>query len=116
MKFAEGGYIFSSGIRLDTKPHFAQCIYTCMTKEQAKILGFDIGVGMSEIKARKLAIGRSNPTGRLILCDEQTGQPLEGQTDLKINSPGDGFPTITVTFDVWGTHGVRFMGEAEEKQ
>lgn len=47
MKFVEGGYISSSGIRLDTKPHYAQCIYACMTEEQAKILGFNIGESMS---------------------------------------------------------------------
>ncbi|MCH4243746.1 hypothetical protein [Acinetobacter gerneri] len=71
---------------------------------------------MTDIKARKLVIGRLQRGDRLVLCDEETGQPLEGQTDLKINSPGDGCPTVTVTFDAWGAHGVRFEDEPRQEQ
>lgn len=69
---------------------------------------------MTDIKTRPLVVKRLG--SQLALHDEETSQPLEGQTDLKINSPSDGFPTVTVTFDVWGAHGVRFMGEAETDQ
>ena len=117
MKFAEGGYIPQGYLhdRINKMP-FMGCIYACMTKEQAKILGFNIGDGMSEISTRKLVIGLAQPGDRLVLCDKETGQPLEGQTDLKINSPSDGRPTVIVTFDAWGAHGIRFMGEAEKEQ
>ena len=117
MKFVEGGYVIGGeqGVSLD-RLHGSDCIYACMTKEQAKILGFNIGDGMSEISTRKLVIGLAQPGDRLVLCDKETGQPLEGQTDLKINSPSDGRPTVIVTFDVWGAHGIRFMGEAEKEQ
>ena len=71
---------------------------------------------MTDIKTRKLVIGRARPGGRLVLCDEETGHPLEGQTDLKLESPDSGCPKVTVTFDMWGAHGVRFMGEAEPEQ
>ena len=117
MKFVEGGYVIGGeqGVSLD-RLHGSDCIYACMTKEQAKILGFNIGDGMSEISTRKLVIGLAQPGDRLVLCDKEAGQPLEGQTDLKINSPSDGRPTVIVTFDVWGAHGIRFMGEAEKEQ
>ena len=117
MKFVEGGYVIGGeqGVSLD-RLHGSDCIYACMTKEQAKILGFNIGDGMSEISTRKLVIGLAQPGDRLVLCDKETGQPIEGQTDLKINSPSDGRPTVIVTFDVWGAHGIRFMGEAEKEQ
>ena len=117
MKFIEGGYVIGGeqGVSLD-RLHGSDCIYACMTKEQAKILGFNIGDGMSEISTRKLVIGLAQPGDRLVLCDKETGQPLEGQTDLKINSPSDGRPTVIVTFDAWGAHGIRFMGEAEKEQ
>ena len=116
MKFVEGGYVIGGeqGVSLD-RLHGSDCIYACMTKDQAKIFGFNIGDGMSEISTRKLVIGLAQPGDRLVLCDKETGQPLEGQTDLKINSPSDGRPTVIVTFDVWGAHGIRFMGEAEKE-
>lgn len=71
---------------------------------------------MTDIKTRKLVIGRVRHGGRLVLCDEETGQYLEGQIDLKLESPESGCPKVTVTFDMWGIHGVRFMGEPESEQ
>lgn len=62
------------------------------------------------IKARKLVIGRAN-TGRLVICDEETGQPLGGQSGLVIEDSADGWPKVTVTFAMTGSEGVVFMGE-----
>ena len=67
---------------------------------------------MSGIKTRDIVI-RRHPRlkGRLILCDEETGQPLGGQTSLVVDSGEDGMPKVTVTFEAWGAHGVRFEDE-----
>lgn len=45
------------------------------------------------------------------MCDEETGQPLEGQTSLVVDSGEDGMPKVTVTFDAWGAYGIRFEDE-----
>lgn len=65
---------------------------------------------------RKLVVKRhSRLKSRLVLCDEQTGQPLEGQTSMLVESHEDITPKITVTFDAWGAHGVRFEDEPRSK-
>ena len=113
MKFVEGGYVIGGeqGVSLD-RLHGSDCIYACMTKEQAKILGFNIGGGMSETVVRPLVVKRHPKfKHRLILCDEQTGQPLSGQTDLRVESSGGNPTKVTVTFEAWGAHGVRFEDE-----
>ena len=67
---------------------------------------------MTEVITRNLVIKR-HPKFKyqLVLCDEETGQPLSGQIDLKIESSGDDRAKITVIFDAWGAHGVRFEDE-----
>jgi len=46
--------------------------------------------------------------GHLVLCDEETGLPLAGQSLVQLNSSAHGGPaTVTVTFDAFGGHGIR---------
>ena len=67
---------------------------------------------MTGNKARPLVVKRHPKfKHQLILCDEGTGQPLSGQTDLKVESSGDNLTKVTVTFEAWGAHGVRFEDE-----
>lgn len=61
---------------------------------------------MSDIKTRMLVIRRRG--SRLVLCDEETGQPLEGQASVVLESSNERPPRITVTFEAWGAAGVRF--------
>ncbi len=64
---------------------------------------------MSEVKARRLVIKRHpHLKGRVILCDEETGHPLDGQTSVVLKSSGDDFAEVTVTFNAFGPYGVRF--------
>lgn len=64
---------------------------------------------MSEVKARPLVVKR---TGRqLAIHDELTGELLQGQTSVILESHSGGPPKVTVTFDAWGAHGVRFEDE-----
>ena len=53
MKFCEGGYIPQGYLhdRINKMP-FMGCIYACMTKEQAKILGFNIGDRIVKVVSR----------------------------------------------------------------
>lgn len=58
---------------------------------------------MIEVITRNLVIKRHPKfNDQLVLCDEETGQSLSGQIDLKIESSGDDRAKITVTFDAWG--------------
>lgn len=64
---------------------------------------------MSE--SRHLVLKR-HPTlkGYLVICDEETGQPLAGQRAVQMNSDAlNGPATITVTFEAYGAHGVRLL-------
>ncbi|MEZ6840931.1 hypothetical protein ABVN80_08140 [Acinetobacter baumannii] len=48
--------------------------------------------------------------GYLVICDEETGQPLAGQKAVQMNSDAlNGPATITVTFEAYGAHGVRLL-------
>lgn len=64
--------------------------------------------------SRHLVLKR-HPTakGYLILCDEETGQPLAGQKAVQMNCNDglDGTATITVTFEAFGCDGVRLVGD-----
>ncbi|HCA5295131.1 hypothetical protein EA709_14885 [Acinetobacter baumannii] len=67
---------------------------------------------MSE--SRHLVLKR-HPTlkGYLVICDEETGQPLAGQRAVQMNSDAlNGPATITVTFEAYGAHGVRLVSDA----
>ncbi|WP_353172420.1 hypothetical protein [Acinetobacter rudis] len=72
---------------------------------------------MTDIKSRALVI-KCHPKFKhqLILCDEQTGQPLNGQTSVVLESHSSKPPKVTVTFDAWGAHGVRFEDEPRQEQ
>jgi len=71
---------------------------------------------MSEIKARKLVIKRHPALkGRLLLCDEETGQPLEGQTSIVIESHAEDVAKVVVTFDAFSSHGIRFEDNPRKK-
>jgi len=67
---------------------------------------------MTDIKTRSL-VAKRHPKFKheLILCDEQTGQPLNGQTSVVLESYSGEPPKVTVTFDAWGAHGIRFEDE-----
>lgn len=61
----------------------------------------------ASIQTRTLVIQRHpRSKGRLILCDEKTGQPLDGQTSLVVESGEDGMAKVTVTFEAGGAYGV----------
>lgn len=68
---------------------------------------------MSDIKTRMLVIRRRG--SRLVWCDEETGQPLSGQSSVVVESlPGEP-PTVTITFDAWGSHGIRFEDDPRQE-
>ncbi|WP_273798874.1 hypothetical protein [Acinetobacter schindleri] len=68
---------------------------------------------MSDIKTRMLVIRRCG--SRPVLCDEETGQPLEGQTSVVLESSNEHPPRITVTFEAWGAAGVRFEDDPRQE-
>ncbi|MCG7221984.1 hypothetical protein [Acinetobacter sp. AG3] len=45
---------------------------------------------------------------KLTLCDEETGQPLSGLIDIKIESSADAPAKLIATFEAWGSTGIRF--------
>ncbi|OCY53733.1 hypothetical protein [Acinetobacter pittii] len=64
---------------------------------------------MSESKVRHLVLKRHpKAKGHFVVCDEETGLPLAGQTLVQLNSSAyGGTATVTVTFDAFGSHGIR---------
>lgn len=73
---------------------------------------------MSESKLRYLALKRvSAKSAHLTLCDEETGIPLAGLTSVKMNCDVFGGPaTITATFDVGGSQGIRLVGDEPRQE
>lgn len=69
---------------------------------------------MTDIKTRPLVVKRFG--NKLALHDEQTGELLQGQTSVVLESHSSGQPKVTVTFDAWGPHGVRFEDDPREEQ
>lgn len=69
---------------------------------------------MSDIKTRKLVIKRIKHN--LAIFDEETNQPLSGQNSVVVESNSGEPPKVTVTFDAWGPHGVRFEDEPRLEQ
>lgn len=50
--------------------------------------------------------------GYLVICDEESGLPLAGQTEVRMISNDQGGPAlITVTFEAYGGNGVRLVGD-----
>lgn len=71
---------------------------------------------MSKSNARLLVIKRHGfPNGRLVICDEETGQPLEGQTSVVMESHSEDPPKVVVTFDAFSPFGVRFEDSPRQK-
>lgn len=68
---------------------------------------------MTDIKARPLVVKRLG--SQLALHDEQTGELLQGQTSVVLESYSGEPPKITVTFDAWGAHGIRFEDEPRQE-
>jgi hypothetical protein len=69
---------------------------------------------MTDIKTRSLVVKRLG--SQLALHDEQTGELLQGQTSVVLESHSGEPPKVTVTFDAWGAHGVRFEDEPRQEQ
>lgn len=96
------------------KPHSEQLqqeIINLLTKGNELIQSTD-----SETINRKLVVKR-HPTHKqhLILCDEETDQPLSGQYSVVMESKGNAPAKITVEFDAWGEHGVHFEDDLQSK-
>lgn len=65
-----------------------------------------------EVKVRNLVVKRDTKRKHLfLLCDEETGYPLAGQVALKLENHNDSTPKLTVTFEAFGTDGIRFEDE-----
>ena len=64
---------------------------------------------MREIKTRKLVIKRHRNS--LAVFDEETNQMLSGQLSVVMESHSTEPPKVTITFDAWGAHGIRFEDE-----
>lgn len=64
---------------------------------------------MSQDKLRKLVIKRHRNS--LAVFDEETNQILSGQVSVVMESHSIDPPKVTVTFDAWGSHGIRFEDE-----
>lgn len=92
------------------KPHSEQLqqeIIELLTKDKQVV-----NINGAEDAVRNLVIKRHpRVKAYLVLCDEETGQPLSGQIDLKVESSGGNPTKVTVTFEAWGAHGVRFEDE-----
>ncbi|EPF72124.1 hypothetical protein [Acinetobacter rudis] len=69
---------------------------------------------MTNIKSRPLVVKRFG--NKLALHDEQTGDLLSGQTLVVLESDSGLPPKVTVTFDAWGPHGIRFEDEPRQEQ
>ncbi|RDF63148.1 hypothetical protein DV997_20790, partial [Acinetobacter baumannii] len=51
--------------------------------------------------------------GKLVRCEEQTRQSLDGQREVPMNYKTlHGASTLTVTFEAYGAHGVRLVSDA----
>lgn len=71
---------------------------------------------MGNFKCRKLVIKRHPEIKhRLVICDEETGEPLDGQTNMVIESPAGDTPKVTVTFEAFGPFGIRFEDDERIK-
>jgi len=69
---------------------------------------------MTKVKTRPLVVKRIG--NGLALHDEQTGELLQGQTSVVLESHSGMPPKVTVTFDAWGAHGIRFEDEPRLEQ
>ena len=68
---------------------------------------------MSDIKARKLVIKRLRH--ELAVFDEETNLPLSGQNSVVVESCAGEPPKVTITFDAWGSHGIRFEDDPRQE-
>ncbi|QXW27198.1 hypothetical protein KXJ74_07235 [Acinetobacter johnsonii] len=68
---------------------------------------------MSDIKPRKLVIKRIGHN--LVVFDEETNQPLSGQNIVVVESRNGEPPKVTITFDAWGAHGIRFEDDPRQE-
>ncbi|ENU39298.1 hypothetical protein [Acinetobacter johnsonii] len=68
---------------------------------------------MSDNKARLLVIKRIRHN--LAVFDEETNQPLSGQSSVVVESRDGEPPKVTITFDAWGSHGIRFEDDPRQE-
>lgn len=70
---------------------------------------------MSDIDSRKLVVKR-HPKAKhlLILCDEETGLPLSGQTSLTLENNEGEAARLIVIFEAFGQNGVRFEDDPRQ--
>ena len=68
---------------------------------------------MSDIKTRKLVIKRIRHN--LTVFDEETNQPLSGQNSVVVESRNGEPPKVTIMFDAWESHGIRFEDDPRQE-
>lgn len=71
---------------------------------------------MEQIASRQLVVKRHPKfKHKLILCDEETGTPLSGLIDIKIESTSDSPAILTARFEAYGCDGIRFEDDFRSK-